>query len=133
MSSAAPVPSAPIPRFARGDVVLVPFPLSAPDASGQAVKRRPAVVLSVLSVGLFGFDYLLAMITTRPAPDPLIMALAVGDITGGGLTVPASFLRPAYLFAAAENLIVRRVGTLRADVVDEAARRAAGAITTGRA
>lgn len=132
MSVNAPQP-APTPRYGRGDVVLVPFPLSAPDASGQAVKRRPALVLSVLTVGVYGFDYLLAMITTQPAPDPLIMALAVGDITGGNLTVPASFVRPAYLFAASENIITRRIGTLRADIVDEAARRAAEAITTGRA
>ncbi len=117
------------PMYRRGDVVLIPFPMSAPSLT-RDVKRRPAVVLAVYPHGN-GRDYLLALITTKAAPDPLIMALAPGDITGGALSVPASYLRPAYLFTAGETLIERSIGVLRADLVGETARRASLLLTKG--
>jgi hypothetical protein len=88
----------------KGDVVVVPFPLSARSSS----KSRPALVLAAWTIGGLD-DYLLAMITSQPIADPHIVDLEAGDIVGGSLN-SRSYVRPTYLFASDEGLITRRVG-----------------------
>ena len=94
------------PLYSVGDVVVVPFPSS----TGAEPKRRPAVILAVITYGA-SRDYLVCLITSQAAPDPSRMALAQADIVGGFLSVQ-SYLRPAYLYTASWRLIVRRIGVL---------------------
>lgn len=96
-------------RFMRGDVVVVPFPFS----GAMSSKRRPALILGAWAYA-GGTDYLTCLISSQAAPDPALIALESDDILGGSLN-RQSYLRPLYLFAADENYIVRKVGTLKAD------------------
>jgi mRNA interferase MazF len=57
--------------FARGDVVVLPFPFS--DLS--AAKRRPALVVAVLP----GVDIILCQITSQSTRDSNAIALNAGD------------------------------------------------------
>ena len=98
--------SLPMPSYSVGDVVVVPFPSS----MGAEPKRRPAVVLAVVTYGSQR-DYLVCLITSQAAPDSTRMTLTQADIVGGLLSV-RSYLRPAYLYTASERLIVRRIGAL---------------------
>jgi mRNA-degrading endonuclease toxin of MazEF toxin-antitoxin module len=95
-----------LPLYSVGDVVVVPFPSS----TGADPKRRPAVVLAVITYGT-SRDYLACLITSQAAPDPTRLTLTQADIVGGLLSMQ-SYLRPAYLYTASEGLIVRRIGAL---------------------
>ena len=93
-------------RFTIGDVIVLPFPKS----DGSGVKRRPSLILAELPY-FGGMDYLVCLITTRNPGDPHIIELVPADLIGGTFAVK-SYLRPLYLFAAAETSIVRKIGTL---------------------
>lgn len=103
--------------YHRGDVVILPFPGSAP---GAPAKRRPAAVLAAVSYGS-GTDYLCALITSQAAPDPARITLAPADVQGGALIVQ-SYLRPLYLYTASERLIVGKIGVLAPTKLAEAVR-----------
>ena len=92
--------------YVKGDVVLVPFPLS----GEESFKVRPALVMAVLSYNR-GTDCLLCIITTQKVDDINQLALETSDIEGGRLTQQC-YLRPAYTYAVAEHLIKRRLGRL---------------------
>lgn len=109
-----PVTSSPVPLYSVRDVVVIPFPSSI----GAEPKRRPAVVLGVVSYGTTR-DYLVCLITRQAAPDPTRLTLTQADIIGGILSMQ-SYLRPAYLYTASERLITRRVGVLASARLDEA-------------
>jgi mRNA interferase MazF len=104
----------PVPLYSVGDVVIVPFPSSVGDAS----KRRPAVMLAVVTYGIT-LDYVVCLITSQAAPDPTRMTLTQAGIIGGFLSLQ-SYLRPAYLYTASERLIARRIGSLAPDRLEEA-------------
>jgi mRNA interferase MazF len=91
-----------------GSVVLVPFPFS--DLSSS--KLRPAVVLGDAGRG----DWVLCQITSKPYADPLAIELDNNSFTAGSLQV-ISYARPGKLFTASQTLMVRRVGTLKADAL----------------
>lgn len=93
-----------------GAVVLVPFPFS--DLS-QA-KLRPAAVLAGVGRG----DWILCQITSKPYADPQAIELVDASFATGSLRV-TSYVRPGKLFTANRNLIVRQVGTLKADPFDQ--------------
>ena len=100
-------------RFVKGDIVLVPFPFSAE----EAYKHRPALVMASWSYA-GGTDYLVALITTQPAPDPYLTEIVQADTYGGSLAQSGSlvqrcYLRPTYLFAPDEQLISRRLDRLK--------------------
>lgn len=92
---------------AIGGVVLVPFPFS--DLS--SAKLRPAVVLASVRRG----DYVLCQVTSNPHADPLAVEIKGDDFSSGSLE-RTSFVRVGKLFTANENLVVRQVGALKADV-----------------
>ena len=100
------VTASPVPLYAVGDVVVVPFPSS----TGAEPKRRPVAVLAVVKYGTT-LDYLVCLITSQAAPDPTRLTLTQADIIGGLLS-QQSYLRPAYLYTASERLITRRIGAL---------------------
>jgi mRNA interferase MazF len=90
--------------------VLVPFPFSALSNS----KLRPAVALGDAGKG----DWVLCQITSKPYADPLAIELDNNSFAAGSLQV-VSYARPGKLFTASQTLIVRRVGTLKADALRE--------------
>ena len=98
-------------RFVKGDVVVVPFPFT--DLS--EAKRRPALVLAPLP----GDDCILCQITSRAVRDADAIALDNSDFRQGSLQKPSN-LRPNRLFTADTGVIVRRVGKLDSQKIDEA-------------
>ncbi len=90
--------------FARGSVVLVPFPFS--DLSRS--KLRPAVVLADAGRG----DWVLCQVTSKPYGDPKAVSIQQEDFEAGSLRLD-SFARPGKLFTAHEILLRATVGRLR--------------------
>ena len=97
-------------RFVKGDVVVVPFPFT--DLS--QTKRRPALVLAVLP----GDDCILCQITSRAVRDRDAISLDAADFREGALR-QASNVRPNRLFTADQGVILRRVGKLEAQKLDQ--------------
>lgn len=93
-------------RYAKGDVVVLPFPFS--DLS--STKRRPALVVAPLD----GVDLILCMITSQAVRDSYAIPLSLDDFTRGGLPKP-SHIRPNRLFTADSSLIERSAGHLTSD------------------
>lgn len=93
--------------YARGDILVVPFPGS---STGAPAKKRPAVVMAVVSFGA-DTDYLCALITSQITPDPTRIVLSPADVQGGALTMQ-SYLRPLYLYTASERTIAHKIGAL---------------------
>lgn len=91
-------------KWAKGDVVVVPFPFT--DLS-QA-KRRPALIVTVLE----GDDLILCQITSRWLQDRYAVPLDDSDFETGGLKQP-SYIRPNRIFTADRRLILYRVGRLK--------------------
>ena len=65
----------------KGDLVPTPFPFS----DDEDFKVRPALVLAVLPYGKIT-DYLVCIVTTQSASDPLLLSLTNADIDGGCLS-----------------------------------------------
>ena len=93
-----------------GAVVLVTFPFS--DLSQS--KLRPAVVLADVGRG----DWILCQITSNSYGDSQAITLTNANFDTGSLLV-ASYARPGKLFTANSNLMVRQVGTLKADMLKQ--------------
>ena len=100
-------------RFVKGDIVLVPLPFSAE----EAYKHRPALVMASWSYA-GGTGYLVALITTQPAPDPYLTEIVQADTYGGSLAQKC-YLRPTYLFAPDEQLISRRLDRLKPERLEQ--------------
>jgi mRNA interferase MazF len=94
------------PRFASGDVVVVPFPYT----DQLAEKRRPAMVIS--SPELQGLGYLwVAMVTSRPAQAGLPGDIVIDDLTRAGLSAP-SVVRTAKIACIEPHRVQRVAGRL---------------------
>jgi mRNA interferase MazF len=88
--------------------VLVPLPFS--DLSNS--KLRPAIALGDAGRG----DWVLCQITSKPYADPLAIELDNNSFAAGSLRA-VSYARPGKLFTASQTLIVKKVGTLKADAL----------------
>lgn len=97
-------------KFVKGEVVVIPFPFS--DLSGS--KRRPALVLADLP----GDDLLLCQITSQSSKDIYAVPLLAADFQNGSLPVN-SFIRPARLFTADRNIVIRKAGLIRAKTIND--------------
>lgn len=93
-------------RFAGGDIILFPMPFS----DGSGAKRRPALVLNELPY-YGGMDYLVCYITSQDVGDAHALEIFPADMASGPLSLK-SYLRPLYMFAPAEHIIVRKIGAL---------------------
>jgi mRNA interferase MazF len=93
-------------RFVKGDVVVIPFPFT--DLSGS--KKRPALVLADLS----GDDIILCQITSQQN-DNYAIAIDNSSFSNGSLPL-SSYIRPARIFTADKNMIIRKAGTLKESV-----------------
>ena len=97
-------------RFVKGDVVIIPFPFS--DLTGS--KRRPALVLADLQ----GDDIILCQITSQ-SKDSSSVSISSTDFSSGALP-HNSFIRPARIFTADKNIILRKAGTVKQSISDSA-------------
>ena len=95
---------------AAGRVVLVPFPFS--DLS--RAKLRPAVILANADRG----DWILCQITSNPYGDARAVPLTNASFRTGSLHA-ASYARPGKLFTANRALMVRQVGSLRTEALED--------------
>ena len=100
--------------FARGDVVLVPFPFS----TGAGEKRRPAVVLADVPYGAYT-DYIPCAISSHGAEDTYSIPIQPSEVIGGALTRP-SVIRPTYIVSTSETRIIRRIGVLAPERLNDA-------------
>ena len=93
-----------------GDVVIIPFPQTdlAPG------KRRPALAL----VNLKGEDVILCQITSKARFDGYSISLVSQDFAAGGLPLD-SFARPNRLFTISQSVVLRSVGRIKQEKLDE--------------
>ncbi len=96
--------------LAAGSVVLVRFPFSDLSAS----KFRPAVVLAEAGHQ----DWAIIQITSNPVRGYRTIRLTSASFATGSLSL-VSYALPAKLFTAHQNLIVRQLGVLEAEVFTE--------------
>lgn len=90
-------------QFVKGDVVVIPFPLS--DLS--ATKRWPALVLAALP----GDDVILCQITSQAISNSNAVSIVAADFTEGSLHQDSN-VRPDRLFTADSHIIFYRAGRL---------------------
>ena len=96
--------------FAKGTVVLVPYPFS--DLSSS--KLRPALVVAEVSNG----DHVLCQITTKPYGDKQLVLIDPKTNSNSGLRL-LSYARTEKLFSGHESIIVDRIGELERATVTE--------------
>ena len=96
--------------FARGDVVIIPFPFT--DLSDQ--KLRPALVLADLS----GLDLILCQITTKRARDRYAIDIDQTDFEVGSLRYPST-IRTNKIFTLERTLVRDRLGRLTITMTHE--------------
>lgn len=94
--------------FVKGDVVVLPFPYSNLSSS----KRRPAFVVADLD----GDDIILCQITSQAVKDKYAVSIIDSDFKEGSLK-KSSNIRPNRLFTADKNIILRKIGSVRSEVV----------------
>lgn len=94
-----------------GEVVVVPFRFS--DAG--LGKKRPALVLADLP----GDDIILCQVTSKKPGIDRFVCITEECFTEGKLPVDPSYVRPAKLFTADKKLVIRVVGKLKVNVMDE--------------
>lgn len=95
-------------QFVKGDVVVVPFPFS--DLSNS--KKRPALVLTSLK----GDDIILCQITSKMIKDEYYIEITDNDFKDGGLN-QVSNVRPNRLFTADKNIVLYKVGEIKAEMM----------------
>lgn len=96
-------------NFVKADIAVIPFPFS--DLS--ATKRRPALVLANLP----GNDILLCQVTSQISSEQLALPLCATDFVSGSLPVN-SYIRPARIFTADKQIIVRKAGKISSDLMN---------------
>ena len=115
-------------RFVKGDIVASTFPFS--DGSGN--KKRPSVVLATWQVNTGGLsfnDCLICMISTKDDLDDYTIELLPGDTTDGKFRFrTSSVIRPTYLYAVQEDLIINRIDSLSSEKLSEVLRVITGLI-----
>ena len=97
-------------RLVKGDIVVLPFPFS--DLSQS--KKRPAFVVAPLQ----GDDVILCQITTVAHFDLYSVFLEEKDFVTGSLKQP-SYIRPNRLFTSDIRIIIKRVGSVHQNKIEE--------------
>jgi mRNA interferase MazF len=102
-------------NFKRGDIVLVPFPFT--DLS--SAKQRPALVVSSDALNAASEDVLVAAITSQIPANLSAEEFLIppGDLPACGLPKP-SLVRVAKLAALHRQLVIRRIGSMPAPVLE---------------
>ncbi|MBL1211365.1 type II toxin-antitoxin system PemK/MazF family toxin [Geminocystis sp. GBBB08] len=106
-----------------GSVILIPFPFS--DLSQS--KLRPAIVLANAGYG----DWILCQVTSKSYTDSRAIELNNQDFSNGSLKV-ISYARPSKLFTANSNLIVRKIGDLKPEIMEKIVSEIIDLLRTGK-
>ncbi len=101
------------------DLVLIPFPYADLGSS----KKRPVLVLT--NPDRHG-DFIALAVTTAPHPEPAI-PLTSADITDGSLPKP-SWIRVDKVFTLSEQSIIKHVGKIKGERVENALQRLCGIV-----
>jgi mRNA interferase MazF len=96
--------------FAKGDIVLIPFPFS--DLS--SIKNRPSLVVATLK----GEDIILCQITSQAREDKDAIAVTDNDFQKGKLSI-TSYARPTKIFTADKSIIISKIGELKERKIKE--------------
>lgn len=91
-------------QFVKGEVIIISFPFT----DGSDAKRRPALVIGVVTAH---DDLILCMITSQAGRDGDAIPLVAADFAAGSLPKPSS-IRPTHLFTVSERRVLRSVGRL---------------------
>ncbi len=110
--------------LAAGAIVFVRFPFS--DLS--SAKLRPALVLAPAGHN----DWILCQITSNPYADPRAVKIEDAHFAHGSLQ-RTSYVRPAKLFTASEEIVAREVGALRKEAFTKVLTAIVDVITQGNA
>lgn len=104
-----------MPRFVRGEIVVVAFPFS----TGMDYKRRPALILASVPFAS-DFDYLLcACSLTAETGEPNLINLAQHDLQDGEGLKRDGYIRPTTLFTIDGRQVNRSLGSLGTHKLDE--------------
>jgi mRNA interferase MazF len=106
-----------------GSVILIPFPFS--DLSQS--KLRPAIVLANAGYD----DWILCQVTSKSYADSRAIQLKNQDFSNGSLKV-ISYARPSKLFTANSNLIVRKIGDLKPEIMEKIVSEIIDLLRTGK-
>lgn len=90
----------------KGLVVVINFPFS----NLSDFKRRPSLVIADWA----GADILLSQVTSIANKDEFAVELYDNDFNSGSL-FKQSFIRPNKLFSADKNIILSRIGYIKAE------------------
>jgi len=96
--------------YAKGDVVVTPFPFSDLKSS----IKRPALVVADLK----GDDLILCQITSKKHPDPYQILLTQQDFSHGSLNVD-SYIKPSILFTLRDSIILYKAGKINKTKIKE--------------
>jgi mRNA interferase MazF len=93
-------------KISVADIVFVSFPFS----NLSNTKLRPALVLADAQKG----DWILCQITSKSYSDNQAIEINETDYKSGNLEI-VSYVRPAKLFTANQDLIVKNIAALKAE------------------
>ncbi len=96
--------------YAKGDVVVLPFPFS--DLSNS--KNRPCLVIAKLQ----GIDIIICQITSQSRNDADAINLKQKDFQKGSLNVD-SWIRPNKLLTIETSMIKYKLGKLKSEKIKE--------------
>lgn len=96
--------------YAKGDVVVLPFPFS--DLSDS--KNRPCLVVAKL----LGIDIIICEITTQPRKDIDAISLKQKDFQKGNLNID-SWIRPNKLLTLETSMVKYRIGKVKQTKIKE--------------
>lgn len=91
--------------FEENDIIVVPFPFT----DKNALKRRPAVILSNKSF-IHSTDHVIAAMITSAKNSDWISDVKIGHLKATGLTVPCVIRLK--LFTLSKTLIIKKIGKL---------------------
>jgi hypothetical protein len=94
------------PKYARGEVVLVPFPVPGKDPAAF----RIALILLAWPWNERATHYLLCFVDTIPSTDPYAIPLGAAEF--GAEPQHEFYIRPTYLMTVSEARIEAQVGKL---------------------
>ena len=100
----------PLNNYNKGDVVILPFPFTDKSES----KKRPAIIIATPK----GDNNIALAITSKKPRSPYGITITTKDFTKGKLPL-TSYVKTNIIFTIANNLIIKKAGTLQKEKTNE--------------
>jgi mRNA interferase MazF len=110
--------------YKRGEIVLVPVPFSDLSAS----KKRPVLVLSNTAHNLRKPDIVVLAITSNLRQEGLQIT---SDSLVSGVLPKVSIVRHDKIYTLDQDIVVKRIGVLRTDLLESVAERVFEVLSEG--